>query len=197
MTEKFSLNEGEKLVKLARKAISFQLSTGRQYFEPAPEKRFEERRGVFTTLNTYPENGLRGCIGLPYPDEKVWNAVMSSASSAAFSDPRFPQVSASEFENITVEVSILTKPRPLDKKKLEGEIKIGKTGLIIQGKGRSGLLLPQVASDYGWDMETFLEQACLKAGLQKNAWKELDVQILGFEAQVFHEKEPEGKVEEA
>jgi uncharacterized protein len=148
---------------------------------------FSEKRGVFVTLT---KNGtLRGCIGLPYPVMPLMDAVVHAASAAALEDPRFPPVKKDELTGISLEVTILTVPVPMDgdPKKRPENIVVGKHGLIVRGRGTSGLLLPQVATEYGWDAKTFLNHTCIKAGLPENCWTQPSVEILTFEGQIFSE----------
>ncbi len=106
------------------------------------------------------------------------------AIEAAVGDPRFPPVTAGELKDIEIEISALT---PLEEIKDVNKIEVGKHGIIIRRGFYSGLLLPQVATDYGWDRKTFLEQTCRKAGLPLDAWKDKSSQILIFSAEVFSE----------
>ena len=130
-----------------------------------------EKRGVFVTL--YKKKHLRGCIGFPEPILPLGIALIKAAKAAAFEDPRFSPLSTSELKEIKIEITLLTKPKKTDPKK----IKVGKDGLIIKKGFNSGLLLPQVAVEYKWDAKTFLEQTCLKAGLDKDAWKDAESSI--------------------
>lgn len=152
--------------------------------KPSPEnvpERLKEPRGAFVTIE---KNGqLRGCIGYVLPVYPLYQTVIKAATSAALKDPRFPPVSPEELPEITVEISVLTLPRKI---KSIDEIEVGKHGLIIKKGFYQGLLLPQVAVEYGWDRETFLEHTCLKAGLYRNAWKDPDTEISIFSAQVFN-----------
>lgn len=178
------------LLDLARNAIQTTLQKGRKL--PAVESLtplLREKRGTFVTL--WMEGELRGCVGFPYPRKPLVEAVQEAAVGAAIHDPRFPMVRLEELARVWVEISVLTLPQPLDPEK----VKVGVHGIIVSQGGRSGLLLPQVAMDYGWDRETFLDQACLKAGLPKGGWRR-KAEVLGFEAQVFGEidfKEPVSK----
>jgi len=194
MDNKLSLKEGSKLVKLARKSISYKLATNSQYSETTTNKKLGEPRGVFVTLNSYPSGNLRGCIGLPYPIKSLWPAVAEAAVSAAIRDPRFNPVNSSEMEKISIEISVLAVPEKTKKSGLPEAIKIGEHGLIVKRGVQSGLLLPQVATEFGWSKETFLEQTCRKAGLFDKAWKQDDCEIELFSAQIFKETEPEGKI---
>ena len=191
----FTVSDAEKLIKLARKAIEYFNLTSTKYSSLAPEAKFQQKAGVFVTLHKYPSHELRGCIGIPKAILPVWNAVIEAATGAS-RDPRFDPVTNEELEQITIELSILTEPKEINKQKLPNAIEIGKHGIIIEKGYHSGLLLPQVAVEYSWDAETFLQHACLKAMLPKNAWKLRDCKVYTFEAQVFAEEKPKGKVKE-
>ncbi|MFH0974044.1 MAG: TIGR00296 family protein [Candidatus Micrarchaeota archaeon] len=194
------LKQGAALVKSARRAIEEELnkkgggSDGERGFEPKLEK-----RGVFVTIETFPQRELRGCIGFPEPTHALDAAVREAALSAAFGDPRFPPVQKKEFESVTVEISVLTPPELLEEKNPEEiprKIKIGRDGLIIQRGYASGLLLPIVPVEWGWSAAEFLEHLCDKAGLPRGSWKDKGVRLFVFESQVFREKTPRGEVEE-
>ena len=155
--------------------------------KPVPEfhvtsKRLKEKRGAFVTLNE--NHRLRGCIGYILPVKPLYQTVRDVAEEAALHDPRFMPVQPRELPHLTLEISVLTVPRPLKDKDIS-QIKIGKHGLIIRKAGYRGLLLPQVAANYGWNRTMFLEETCRKAGLPKNAWKDPDTEILLFSAEVF------------
>jgi uncharacterized protein len=189
--------EGRTAVKLARKTIESFLSEER-LSEP-PELGFElspvfgEKRGVFVTLT---ENGfLRGCIGHPFPDSTLEEAIMDSAISAATRDPRFPPVGEDELDDIVVEVTVLTPPEKINAppKELPNHIEIGRHGLIVKQGYCQGLLLPQVAPENNMDSIDFLNHTCLKAGLSPDAWLK-GAEVSCFEGQIFKEKEPQGEV---
>lgn len=188
--------EGEKAVKLARRAIETFLTT-REVIKDRYTGVFEEKRGVFTTLTK--NHMLRGCIGFPYPIKRLDEAIIESAIAAATEDPRFPPVKPEEMDEIIVEVTILTPPEKLDvdKKELPKHIEIGRHGLMVRTGYFSGLLLPQVAVEYDFDEEEFLSQTCMKAGLPPDCWLMEDTEVYRFEGQIFQEKEPRGEVEEA
>ena len=159
---------------------------------------FQEKRGVFVTLHTYPDHELRGCIGIPQPVMKLKSAIKEAAISST-RDPRFFPLTEKELDAIIVEITILTNPKLLDVKKPEQyphHITIGKDGLIMEYLGRSGLLLPQVPVEYEWDAEGFLNHLCLKAGLPSDTWFEKDTKIYTFSGQIFTEKTPRGIIEE-
>ena len=143
--------------------------------------KMKENRGAFVTLEKNHE--LRGCIGYILPMYPLYETVMKVARSAALEDPRFPPVTERELKDITVEVSVLTVPETITNTNV---IEVGKHGIIIRRGYNQGLLLPQVATDYGWDRETFLEHTCLKAGLPRDAWKDKNAEIQIFSAQVFN-----------
>lgn len=156
--------------------------------QDVPDK-FRVKRGAFVTLE---KNGeLRGCIGYILPILPLYQTVIEMAQSAALHDPRFSPVSPSELKNITVEISVLTVPETITDPAM---IEVGKHGIIMKRGYAQGLLLPQVATDYGWDRETFLEHTCQKAGLPRNAWKDKDTEIQIFSAQVFN-RETHNKAE--
>lgn len=189
----FSLKECKKLVELARRSIESFFSKESIDFSEYSE--FSKKQGVFVTLNL--DGELRGCIGFPEPVYPLSRAVVEAARSAAFGDPRFPPVSKKELDDITIEISVLTVPEPVRVKKPEeylDMIDIGADGLIIRGDFGSGLLLPQVPVEQGWDAREFLKHICIKAGLPTDAWKDLGNKIYKFQAQIFEEKEPRGDV---
>jgi len=197
-TGRLTEREGEFLVKLARKTIEHHLGVSGATIKPVEWPRsFHQPRGVFVTLNSYPSGELRGCIGFPEPVYPLGEATMEAAKSASTGDPRFPPVRREELDSIVVEVSVLTPPKRLVVEKpveLPAHIKIGRHGLIVERGMRRGLLLPQVATEWSWDAEEFLTQTCMKAWLAPDAWLDSETRIYTFEAQVFREVAPRGKV---
>ena len=155
----------------------------------------EDVGGAFVTLET--GGSLRGCIGRPYPRQPVIEAVRESAIGAATNDPRFRPVDRDELSDIAVEVSVLSPPEELGNSiRDEGmPIEVGRDGLIVRNGSKSGLLLPQVAVEHEWDVETFLAQTCRKAGLPEHCWRNGDVTVERFTADVFRETAPGGPVE--
>jgi len=199
MTAPFSIDDGRFLVTLARTAINEYLSKHRVTDPPAgTPKHLLEKSGVFVTLeSTKPTRQLRGCIGYPLPTEPLVIATIHSAIEAATVDPRFEPVGLAEFESITIEVSVLTVPEKLSSKvptERSKEITIGRDGLIVGRRARRGLLLPQVAPEWGWDAEEFLSNCCLKAGLPPDAWLDKETEVEKFQAVVFEEDQPKGEV---
>ena len=194
----FAIEEGEFLVKTARKAIENYLANGERLKIDADEK-FKKKLGVFVTLESHPKKELRGCIGYPYPTEPLITALTNAAISAAVHDPRFPPVSEEEFQRLIVEITVLTEPKPIvvkDRKEMPSRITIGKHGLIIEYGPFSGLLLPQVAVDYRWSAEEFLAEVCWKAGLSPDTWLDKHAKVYSFEGQIFSEESPNGKIVE-
>lgn len=139
--------------------------------------------GAFVTLHT-PGGDLRGCIGTIQPVAPLCQAVASNAINAAFRDPRFPPLEREELPDIHIEISVMS---PIEVVTDVGAIEVGRDGLIISRGSRAGLLLPQVATEYEWDRETFLSQTCTKAGLPTDAWRRPDCRIERFSAEVFSE----------
>ncbi|MFX1512077.1 MAG: TIGR00296 family protein [Promethearchaeota archaeon] len=194
-----TLSEGQELIQLARKAILKFLDKNEKINPPENVSPvLHEPSGVFCTLNTL-SGGLRGCIGHPYPDSPLVNALIDSAISAATRDPRFPPVKLEEMKKLTIDVTVLTPPKLLEvnhpKEYLE-KIIIGKHGLIAEKGPRKGLLLPQVPISWNWDVEEFLAHTCQKAFLPMMAWTEKDTKIYIFEGQVFEEEKPDGSIVE-
>ncbi len=142
--------------------------------------KLKEPRAAFVTL--YKKGELRGCIGYVTARKPLADAVAEMAEAAALHDPRFKPVRPDELGDIKIEISVLT---PIKKVNSPEEIEVGRHGLVISKDGTMGLLLPQVATEQGWDRNTFLEHTCLKAGLPRNAWKEKGTEIYIFSAEVF------------
>jgi len=189
-------SDGVILVKTARKAVTEFLSNGnRMKLESDLEEKFSFNSGVFVTLNN--PDGLRGCIGFPIPEKKLSHAIIEGAIAAATEDPRFPSVKTNELNDIVFEVTVLTPPVEIDVSdpmEYLGKIKVGRDGLIIRHSFSSGLLLPQVPVEYGWDVEEFLQHTCEKAGLARDTWKNESVKIEKFEGIIFKEETPNGAI---
>lgn len=193
----FTKEDGEKAVRAARKVIEASVKDEEEPEIDYPDK-FEEKMGVFVTINKYPSEDLRGCIGYPEPTFKLKDALERAADSAT-RDPRFSNLRESELGDIFVEVTLLTPPEEVDcqdPSELPEKIKCGEDGLIISRGPYKGLLLPQVPVDQGWDEETFLSHTCMKAGLGPNEWREGHCTVEKFKGQIFAEKSPRGEIVE-
>ncbi|MCX5807109.1 MAG: AmmeMemoRadiSam system protein A [Proteobacteria bacterium] len=171
--------EKAELKRFARNAIESVLFGRPEEVVQIPE-RLKEKGGAFVTIKK--KGDLRGCIGYINAILPIFETVKETAIQAAFHDPRFDPVDIKEWEDINIEISVLT---PMKKIEDIAEIEVGIHGLYIEKGYNSGLLLPQVATEYNWDRMTFLEHTCYKAGLPKNAWKSKDTIIYIFSADVF------------
>lgn len=140
----------------------------------------KENRGAFVSLHK--KGQLRGCIGYIEGRGPLHRTIEEMAAAAAFQDPRFSPVTEKELDELDLEISVLT---PLKKIGDIDEIEVGKHGIYIKRGWCSGLLLPQVATEYGWDRKTFLEHTCEKAGLPPDAWKDKEAEIYIFSAEIF------------
>jgi len=194
--KQISHQDGEILVKTARKIVEeYLISKNKMKLDEKFENYFSFNSGVFVTLND--QSGLRGCIGFPLPDKKLHIALKDAAIAAATEDPRFPKVEPEELDKITFEVTVLTPPEEIkvnDPKDFPSKIKVGQDGLIVKFGSNSGLLLPQVPVEYGWNSEEFLRHTCEKAQLPNDIWKNSQTKILKFEGVVFKEESPNGQV---
>lgn len=178
---KFTLSSEEKkeLVNIARSAIE-KFILERKILNHQPQNaKLLTKKGAFVTLKKW--GRLRGCIGFIKPIGPLYQIVTQAAIYAACKDPRFPPVTPEELKHLEIEISVLSPLEKIDNPHL---VKVGKHGLFISRGNKSGLLLPQVPVENNWSRNTFLEQACLKAGLPKDAWKH-GAEIFIFEAIVF------------
>ena len=173
---------------------------------PTPQdlpERLYRPGAAFVTIETYygPERReLRGCIGVIKPVEPLATTVIKVALESAFNDPRFPPLRREELDTVTFEVEVLSDMEYLGdtpEERLAG-VEIGRDGLLVVDTltGRQGLLLPVVPVDYAWDVKTFLDQTCVKAGLWPGCWKHPAVKVYRFRARAWREKYPRGPVEE-
>lgn len=201
MTFQLSQDEGTFLVQLARRAVENYLKTGKHISVPEaiPEK-LHQPCGVFVTINSVAkgEKELRGCIGYPYPTTPLAEAIIDSAINAATQDPRFPPLKTQELDHVVFEVSVLTPPQKIEVKNPKeylAKIKVGEDGLIIEKGMYKGLLLPQVPVEWEWNEEEFLCQCCNKAGLPADYWLVQDTKVYKFQAIIFEEEKPRGKIE--
>lgn len=178
MEAPLSPGERGRLLAEARRAVADALA-GRPPTRVQPEGVFARNAGVFVSFHL--DGDLRGCIGHPDGDQTLAVVVPQCAVAAATGDPRFTAVSAAELERCVIEISVLG---PITEVRDVREIVVGRDGLIAEQGWRRGLLLPQVAVEYGWDRETFLTRTCGKAGLPPDAWMR-GATIRKFEAEVF------------
>ncbi|MCD1294483.1 TIGR00296 family protein [Methanocella sp. CWC-04] len=190
-----SIEEGTLAVRTARKVIEEYVRTNSVPEVELPRP-FDELSGVFVTLKK--SHDLRGCIGYPYPDVPLREALVDAAIQAATQDPRFPRVRSAEMDKINLEVTVLSEPELLRIKPLERpeHIVIGRDGLIIEYGLYRGLLLPQVPVEQGWNVTDYLENACMKAGLYPDAWVDDMTKVYTFTGQIFEETSPRGEVVE-
>lgn len=179
-----TVDEKRYLLTLARQIIEFKTNDKDFEREDYFSNTLKEKRGVFVTLTKSQQ--LRGCIGYVEGLKPLQIAVEEMSLAASFNDPRFPPVEKEEVNELEIEISVLS---PLEKIADPEEIEIGKHGLIIEQGFMRGLLLPQVATEYNWDVQTFLEQTCQKAGLPAGAWKDESTTIQIFSADIFSESE--------
>ena len=182
----FELTDDEKitLLKIARNTVASLFSAGSgESYNITPS--LSLNCGAFVTLHKK-DGSLRGCIGHIASDRPLTDTVRDMAVASSTQDPRFPKVSKDELDNLEIEISVLS---PFTKINSIEEIEVGRHGIMMRRGYRSGLLLPQVASEYNWDRETFLTHTCYKAGMDGSCWKNSDTIIEIFHAIVFSEKE--------
>ncbi|MDW8083617.1 MAG: TIGR00296 family protein [Candidatus Caldarchaeum sp.] len=187
---------GAFLVRLARSAVEHFLKQGK-IPDPPQLDWLSKKNGVFVSIYEFPSRELRGCIGYPLPVIPLGEATVRAAVSAAFDDPRFPPLEKNEIENVVFEVSVLTEPveiKPTERKTLPNVIHVSEDGLMIETPHGSGLLLPQVPVEYGWDSEEFLSHLCVKAGLNPTYWLYGEMRLFKFGAEIFAESSPNGTI---
>jgi len=182
--EYLNKEEKQKLLAIAKASIIEAVTGEKQPETGVTEARLKENCGAFVTIKKHGQ--LRGCIGYIIAAKPLHETVKDVARSAAINDSRFSPLSKEELGEIQLEISALT---PLKRISDVKEIEVGKHGLYMKQGFYSGLLLPQVATEYGWDKETFLQHTCRKAGLGINAWQEPSTEIYIFSAEVFGERE--------
>lgn len=172
----YSEHDKNELLSLAVNSIREYVTNGKTPEFKNINPKFVTDGAVFVTIKN--NGSLRGCIGHIQPVMPLYQSVIKNAVAACSSDRRFPPLTKDELKDIEVEVSILS---PLVKVKNTEDIMIGRHGLVIRKGMRRGILLPQVATEFGWDRETFLEQLCAKAGLSRGAWKDAELYIFTAE----------------
>jgi len=176
----FTEEQKQELLALARQSIETRF-TKEAIFYPDDEA-FSIQTGIFVTLHKHGE--LRGCIGYIKGFKDLVPSIVEMARAAAFQDPRFPTVKQEELKDIAIEISILSKMLLVMD---TDEIEIGRDGLLLNHPYGSGLLLPQVPVEWNWDLPTFLNQICYKAGLPAGSWKDDKAQLYRFSAEIFSE----------
>lgn len=175
-----TVKEKAALLDIAKNAIAAKIN-----HQEIPELKIDSenlklKRGAFVTLKK--RGQLRGCIGYIKAVKPLGETVQEMAVAAAFHDPRFPSLKPDEVQHLSFEISVLS---PFKRITDINEIEVGKHGLYIVRGYHSGLLLPQVALEYGWDRETFLKETCHKAGLPPQAWTDPETEIYIFSADYF------------
>ncbi len=181
-TVDFGLTKQEKgyLLRQVKDSIKARLDGSELPADIPESKVLKEKRGGFVTLK---KNGnLRGCIGYIEAYKPLYKTIREMALAAAFDDPRFPELDIAEWPELEIEISVLTPLREIDDPEI---IEVGRHGLLVQHGGSSGLLLPQVPAEYGWNREEFLAHTCQKAGLAPDCWRRSGCQLFIFSAEVF------------
>jgi AmmeMemoRadiSam system protein A len=176
----FTEEQQRTLVEIARRAIARSVN-GSEPGDVPTIPGLPEATGAFVTLKK--RGALRGCIGTLECRRTLPEEVARVAVSAAREDPRFEPVRPSELADLDVEVSVLGPLEPIDPHD-PAAIEIGRHGLVVEQGWRRGLLLPQVATEWGWDRETFLAHTCAKAGLPHDCWR-TGARVFRFAADVF------------
>ena len=173
----------QELLILARNAIDNYLRKRNSLRYSSSAQQLSQNCGAFVSLHK--KGALRGCIGYITSERPLYETVIDAAVSAATGDPRFAPVTQDELPELEIEISVLTPPQLVENPE---EIEVGRDGLIITMGHQRGLLLPQVASEYGWDTHTFLDHTCMKAGLAPGAWRK-GATIERFSAHVFSDSD--------
>ncbi len=184
VSRKLTQEEQSAALKLARNTLELAFGLAKkEYLDYQKYPIFQEKRGLFVTLKH--GESLRGCIGLIEPIDELSTAIKEMSEAAAFDDPRFSAVTNNELSSLTIEVSVLTSPQLTSN---PDEIELGRHGVIVKSGGRSGVFLPQVATETGWNLATFMSHLCVdKAGLNQECWYDGTAEVYTFEAQVFSE----------
>jgi AmmeMemoRadiSam system protein A len=171
-------------MELSRYTLQHFVRGGERQTEDIDDPYLQSRHyGAFVSLHKQEE--LRGCIGNCAPNAPLFEIVAEMTEAAASRDPRVEPVSQKELNQIRIDITVLS---PLESVHDPLALEIGRHGLYIASGGKRGVLLPQVAIQYGWSIKTFLEQTCLKAGLRKNAWKNSDIEVSGFTVLIIGEQ---------
>ena len=173
--------EKQTLLEFARRALKAAVEH-REFLETSPPNEgLQHPGGAFVTLRC--RGRLRGCIGQLAASDQLIQVVAHCTRAAALEDPRFEPVRPHELSELDIELSVLSPIFAIT----PDQIVIGRHGLLISRGWQRGVLLPQVAAEFGWSAETFLEETCMKAGLERNAWKHPDTRVDAFTAEIFSE----------
>ncbi|MDA2926368.1 AmmeMemoRadiSam system protein A [Acidobacteria bacterium AH-259-G07] len=175
----------ETLLRLARQTLNDYLGEGKLPQSQTDLEGLLQPHATFSTLRRRDSGELRGCRGERLALRPLVESVANMVVAAATDDQRFPPVRIDEVPDLRIEISVLTPMKPMQPE----EVVVGRHGLMITKGHNSGLLLPQVPRTYGWDREEFLRGLCRKAGLSENAWEAGDVQLYGFETEVWGEED--------
>ncbi len=178
-----SLSDEERkaILELARQGVLHAVGHDRPLSSFPTTGIFAERRGVFVSLHV--GSKLRGCIGVVEGSAALGEALARCAADAALHDPRFSRMRAEELAALEIEVSLLSPLQPM----LPEEVEIGNHGLLVERGPRRGLLLPQVAVEHRLSREQFLAETCVKAGLPREAWKDAETKLYGFQCEIITE----------
>ncbi len=179
--------QGKELLELAKSVVEHQVKDQPLTLPKGFKERYKEKRGAFVTLTKKGE--LRGCIGFIEPLFPLWETIVRAAEAACSEDPRFPSVSEDELKELDMEISLLTLPQQIivkEPKDYPSKIEIGRDGLIVEYGHNKGLLLPQVAAEWHFSPQQFLEHTCMKAGLPKDAYLNSACKVFTFQAEIFH-----------
>ena len=174
----YTEEEKRELLALARNSITEYVKNGKAQEVEMKNRKLRADGAVFVTIKE--KGSLRGCIGHVQAIMPLYQSVIKNAIAASSVDPRFPPMNKEELKDMEIEVSVLSPLIPVKDVK---DIRVGKHGLLIRKGQQSGLLLPQVPTEFGWDRETFLDQLCAKAGLPKGSWK--DAELYSFTAEII------------
>jgi AmmeMemoRadiSam system protein A len=172
------------LLDVARRAVVLAAERGELLEDLPDNENLQRPAGAFVTLHRL--GRLRGCVGQLASKEPLISVVAYCAMAAALEDPRFARLTAAELDGIEIEISVLSPLAEVSPDQIEP----GKHGLLISRDGQRGVLLPQVAQEYRWTAERFLEETCVKAGLERDAWKQPGTRVQAFTAEVFSEADP-------
>jgi hypothetical protein len=193
-----TVEEGTELVRLARTAVELYLKNGKIINST---NKSNKKAGIFVTLyqldTINSKKNLRGCIGYTVPSSNIHDTVVAAAINAAAEDPRFIALGQEELDKVIFEVSVLTKPIPIQIDNTQAflsEIVIGRDGLILESNYGSGLFLPQVPVEQRWTINEYLTNLCYKAGAPVDTWKLPDSKLYKFHTMVFREKLPNREI---